>query len=195
MKNFLDQYIQGAMPHIRNAAQVACAYGDRIVTRLDLIYGALQSEEFLEYHPRYSFTLVTNIPQEITQVPVGEMWELEFVSATGAAVVTINEGADLFRFAKSFAAADAVVGVNLIFGSGTVPTIVSSANTTVTTQWKRRRANPSRPSNSAGMIESPDVFRGQPFGERGNDGRHATPLWQGPNVNGHTKGDGLISPY
>lgn len=191
-----DAYIQAALPHVKNAGVTAAGYGDRILSRLDMILEALQSEEFIEYHPRQSFTLAMGVPQDMQQIPAGEMWELEFLSCNGPATITINEGADLFRFAKTFAAADASIGLQLIFGGGTAPTILSSANVGVTMQFKRRRCRPAKHTNAPGQIISPDVFNGSTNGTESFTERHSSPLvGAGRSVRGAMVGDGLVDPY
>lgn len=180
------------MPHIRTAANVACAYGDRIVTRLDLIQEALQSEEFIEYHPRFTFVLVAGVPQDMPQVPTNEQWELEFVTGYAPAltpIITMRDGS--IFYADTFTGAVVKHGVNVVLQAGTAPSIMAEvANATVTVQFKKRRQPPSQKSQATGLVQSPDVFNGQPMGERSGDGRHSNGAGTGRNSIGYRLGDG-----
>jgi hypothetical protein len=197
--NFLDGYINRAMPHVRTAGITARAYGERICAQLDLILQELQTEEFAEFHPRQSFTLTAGTSQDMVQIPTGEMWELETLTCDGTgATVRISEGADTApRYASTFAAPDTKPGLGLIFGGGTAPIIqTSGANAVVSVQFRRLRQQPATASRAPGLIEAPDVWNGQPYGERDADGRHATPVGAGVNVVGARRGDGLtVDPY
>lgn len=182
------------MPHVRTAGVAARAYGERICAQLDLILEELQTEEFVEYHPRQFYPLVVGTPQEMQQIPTGEMWELESVACDGTgATIRISEGADITpRYVCTFTASDTKPGLGLIFGGGTVPVVsTTGANASVSMQFRRRRQRPARTSRAPGLIEAPDVWNGQPYGERDADGRHATPLKTRRNIRGEAAGDGL----
>lgn len=196
--NFIDGYIEKALPHLKTAGQIAYAYGERICAQLEQITTELQTDEFIEYHPRQTFTLAVGVAQDMQQIPTGEMWELEVVACDGAgATIRVSEAADVSpRYVCTFTTADTKPGLGLIFGGNTAPVIqATGAVATVSVQFRRRRQEPARASTAPGLIEAPDVWNGQPYGERDADGRHATPVRTRSNIRGEAVGDGLVDPY
>jgi hypothetical protein len=186
-----DAYINTQLrPAMITAGQRAEAYAERILARLDMLVEATQAPEFAEYHPRQAFTLTAGTAQDLRQIPAGEMWELEYVSCAGAATITVNEGGDLFVYAKQFTVADAQFGIGLMFGGGAAPTIISAGNATpipVVLQFKRRHILPARLSNAAGLMHGSDrqtPVNGDPHGGTDIMGRHDAHFEQGRNIIG-----------
>jgi len=166
---------------VAHASATAQSYGERILGRLDLILEAVREPEFAEYHPRYSYSLTANVAQDLPQIPTTEQWELEYVSCTGGATVTINEGSDLFRYAKQFTNADAHTSIGLVFGGGTAPNITSTGNATpvgVVLQFKRMHQRAPHYSTAPGLIEARDTFNApnlDPVGRQDDLTRHTSP--------------------
>src|SRR4051794_9643189 len=69
LMGIFDPYISAALPHVKLAGDEARTYMDRIIARLDGILDGVQSEEFIELHPRQTFTLTAGTALDMLQVP------------------------------------------------------------------------------------------------------------------------------
>lgn len=189
MFDFIDRYIEQAKPVANQIAGTAEAYANRIIQRLDDIVEALESEEYTEERRDYRLSLTADVEQDVVQVPVGQSWELEQLSALGTAAVTVNE-AGRFKYVTQFNSAD-TQNPGTIFRGGEAITIVASGNVTplsVYIQFKVQRRKAAKPTRSAGDIVQPTDQRN--FDEVDNMGRHfARDIAQGVNPIGERSVD------
>lgn len=189
MFNFLDSYINDALPHVTRSARTAYAQSERIIARLDSINEAVQSEEFLEIHSRQPFTLAIGVAVEMRPIPTGEMWELELVTAYAPAVaplITIRDAlGGTLLYADTFTGAVVRQGLGLALLGGFTPWIMAeTASAQVTCQFRRRRLKQGHATRMVGEFDGSDLMNGQPYGERDADGRHVNITRQGHNIIG-----------
>lgn len=173
MFDFIDSYIEKAKPAAQNIAVTAQAYAERIISRLDRIAEAVESEEYDEQRRQYRLSLTQDIEQDLAQIPTGEEWFLEAVSVLTTCAVAINESGR-FKFAKQFAAAD-FTSPNVPFRGGNTLTIVSTGNAAPVeafVQFKVKRKKPAKRTGFAGdVVRAPNgLGSGQ---ERENERRHS----------------------
>lgn len=190
-----DPLIHALTPHMQDFKHIGHSMGERMISRLDLILMALQSEDFAEMHPQQNFILTVATPVDMRAIPTTENWELEAVAAysSGATpIITIRDGAGgkLF-YADSFTSAAIRQGLGIILPGGSTPNIVSEqSGATVMVQFKRQLRMPAQLSHTAGLggVDN-DQLTDSGHDPHGNQDyslipRHMQPLNHGQNVNG-----------
>lgn len=190
-----DPLIHALTPHMQDFKHIGHSMGERMISRLDLILMALQSEDFAEMHPQQNFILASGVAIDMRAVPTTENWELEMVAAYSPAatpIITIRDGAGgkLF-YADSFTGAAVRQGLGIILPGGSTPSIVSEvAGSTVVVQFKRQLRLPAQLSHTAGFGGSDnDQLSDSGYDPHGGQDyslipRHMQPLNHGQNVNG-----------
>lgn len=112
MLNFIDQYVNRALPHVMTARDVAMAYAERIIAQLDAIRDAVETEDFAERR------LGLENPQvRAVEIERDQNWIVELVTLDAAGAVSIVENGRV-RFIKTFTTADSVGGNNLVLRGG-----------------------------------------------------------------------------
>lgn len=126
MLNFIDQYVDRALPHVVTARDAAQAYAERIISHLEEIRAAVQTEDYQERRQGLENPHARN--NGVLEIERDQTWILEHVALDAAGTVTIRENGRL-RFAKTFTAPDSAGGNNLVFrGGSTVEFAVTAGN-------------------------------------------------------------------
>lgn len=127
---FWDQYV----PHVQLAAGKCSAWGAEVLTRLDQIAYAAQTEEpsLVDKMIRATFVLPAAGSVDLDKVPMNQAWTIGFVASTAAWRINLN-GSLFMTSTNSFQYGDQPVLL-----PGEVATIVAVAGTEVSVQMQRR---------------------------------------------------------
>lgn len=88
--NLIDQYMAKLEPRALEVGAVACAYMDRVLSRLDIIADRLADSDSDIFHARTVHTVTPTRPLEYTSFVVGREYELMHFSTTGGVSLLLN---------------------------------------------------------------------------------------------------------
>lgn len=165
MMNFIDQYVQRAMPHVMTARDASVAYAERIIALLEAISDGVQSEDFAERR----VGLENPHTRPLLEIERDQNWIVELVTLDAAGTVTIRENGRT-RYVKTFATPSTEGGNNLILrGGATVEFLASAGNLFV--QVKVSQPRPERHMSAVFPLADVTINgAGAPFS---NAGRHS----------------------
>lgn len=181
--NFLDGYVQKITPLARDIGVTAQAYAERIISRLDAIHDAVESEEFTEirFAERINTVGGQTSSEPIFEVPRGETWELEYFlgwsSDVGGATIlhylqTNKDDPSSVIFGNTTDTVKSTSGMGLQIPSGTSVWLRSTGGTGIAyIQLKRKKRKPAKNRAVTGTQEPTPEY----FGRGVEESRHSAP--------------------